>query len=102
LNQLDSDEELPESWNSCGSRKAFLSLFSFYYGEAYRLAQKADFIVIAPTVIGGEATSPHLDLWPRRLVLEGKAVLILERGTEPCGLIKHRKEAAQEKLKKNN
>ncbi len=86
----------PKAGNSCGSRKAFLSLFSFYYGRSLPVSSKADFIVIAPTY-WGRGNLPNLDL-AERLVLEGKAVLILEEALNPR--LDYTEGAAQEKLKK--
>ena len=48
--------------------------------EAYRLAQKADFVVIAPTY-WGRGNLPNLDL-AERLARENKVVLILEEALD--------------------
>lgn len=97
VNQLDSDEELARKLGiPVVQEKPFSPFSPSTMEEAYRLAQKADFIVIAPTY-WGRGNLPNLDL-AERLVLEGKAVLILEEALNPR--LDYTEGAAQEKLKK--
>ena len=97
VNQLDSDEELARKLGiPVVQEKPFSPFSPSTMEEAYQLAQKADFIVIAPTY-WGRGNLPNLDL-AERLVLEGKAVLILEEALNPR--LDYTEGAAQEKLKK--
>ncbi|HOQ68180.1 MAG TPA: ABC transporter ATP-binding protein [Candidatus Atribacteria bacterium] len=81
VNQLDSDEELARKLGiPVVQEKPFSPFSPSTMEEAYRLAQKADFIVIAPTY-WGRGNLPNLDL-AERLVRENKVVLILKEALD--------------------
>ncbi len=81
INQLDSDEELARKLGiPVVQEKPFSPFSPSTMEEAYRLAQKADFVVIAPTY-WGRGNLPNLDL-AERLVRENKVVLILEEALD--------------------
>jgi len=97
VNQLDSDEELARKLGiPVVQEKPFSPFSPSTMEEAYRLAQKADYIVIAPTY-WGRGNLPNLDL-AERLALEGKAVLVLEEALNPE--FDYTEGEAQEKLRK--